>query len=124
MTPATRPLGTGIALAITVGVFYVLCTLIWVLAARAVRELYERPVPRHGLQQHGSTAAVRLARVSRRAGRAEWVGAARGDVLRLVAKSIDRLTSTRFPEELMNHDLCQHDAEPTPFWRKIGRAHV
>ena len=32
MTPATRPIGTGIALAITVGVFYALCTLIWVLA--------------------------------------------------------------------------------------------
>ena len=32
MTPATRPIDTGIALAITVGVFYALCTLIWVLA--------------------------------------------------------------------------------------------
>ena len=32
MTPTTRPIGTGIALAITVGVFYALCTLIWVLA--------------------------------------------------------------------------------------------
>jgi hypothetical protein len=32
MTPATRPFGTGIAFAITVGVFYALCTLAWVLA--------------------------------------------------------------------------------------------
>ncbi len=27
-----KPLGTGIALAITVGVFYALCTLIWTMA--------------------------------------------------------------------------------------------
>ena len=32
MTPASRPLRTGIALAVTVGVFYALCTLLWVLA--------------------------------------------------------------------------------------------
>ena len=32
MTPAARPFGTGIALAVTVGAFYALCTLAWVLA--------------------------------------------------------------------------------------------
>ncbi len=32
MAPAARPFSTGIALAITVGVFYALCTLLWVLA--------------------------------------------------------------------------------------------
>ena len=32
MAPASRPLRTGIALAVTVGVFYALCTLLWVLA--------------------------------------------------------------------------------------------
>ena len=31
MTPATRPFGTGVALSVTVGAFYILCTLIWVL---------------------------------------------------------------------------------------------
>ena len=32
MAPAARPVSTGIALAVTVGVFYALCTLAWVLA--------------------------------------------------------------------------------------------
>jgi len=32
MAPAARPFSTGIALAVTVGVFYALCTLAWVLA--------------------------------------------------------------------------------------------
>ncbi|WP_454909477.1 DUF5676 family membrane protein [Variovorax gossypii] len=32
MTPVARPFSTGIALAGTVGVFYALCTLVWVLA--------------------------------------------------------------------------------------------
>ncbi len=32
MAPAARPFSTGIALAVTVGVFYALCTLLWVLA--------------------------------------------------------------------------------------------
>ena len=32
MAPIARPFCTGIALAITVGVFYALCTLLWVLA--------------------------------------------------------------------------------------------
>ena len=32
MAPVVRPIGTGIALAITVGVFYALCTLIWAAA--------------------------------------------------------------------------------------------
>ena len=34
MTPIARPFATGIALAVTVGVFYALCTLLWVLAPR------------------------------------------------------------------------------------------
>ena len=33
MASAARPFSTGIALAVTVGVFYALCTLLWVLAA-------------------------------------------------------------------------------------------
>jgi len=32
MASVTRPFNTGIALAATVGVFYALCTLLWVLA--------------------------------------------------------------------------------------------
>ena len=32
MATAARPVSTGIALAVTVGVFYALCTLLWVLA--------------------------------------------------------------------------------------------
>jgi 2TM family of unknown function (DUF5676) len=32
MAPVIRPFGTGIACAVTVGIFYALCTLIWVLA--------------------------------------------------------------------------------------------
>ena len=32
MAPAARPFSTGIALAVTVAVFYALCTLAWVLA--------------------------------------------------------------------------------------------
>ena len=32
MALAARPFSTGIALAVTVGVFYALCTLAWVLA--------------------------------------------------------------------------------------------
>lgn len=32
MAPAARPVSTGIALAVTVGVFYALCALAWVLA--------------------------------------------------------------------------------------------
>ena len=32
MAPAARAVSTGIALAVTVGVLYALCTLIWVLA--------------------------------------------------------------------------------------------
>ena len=32
MAPASRPFRTGIALAVSVGVFYGLCTLLWVLA--------------------------------------------------------------------------------------------
>lgn len=32
MTTAARPFSTGIALAVTVGVFYALCTVLWVLA--------------------------------------------------------------------------------------------
>ena len=32
MTRAARPSSTGIALAVTVGVFYAVCTLLWVLA--------------------------------------------------------------------------------------------
>ncbi len=32
MTSAARPVSTGIALAATVGVFYALCALLWVLA--------------------------------------------------------------------------------------------
>ena len=32
MAPAVRPVSTGIALAVTVGVFYALCALAWVLA--------------------------------------------------------------------------------------------
>ena len=32
MAPVLRPLGTGLALAITVGLFYALCTLVWALA--------------------------------------------------------------------------------------------
>ena len=32
MAPAARVVSTGIALAVTVGVLYALCTLIWVLA--------------------------------------------------------------------------------------------
>ena len=32
MAPAARPVSTGIALAVTVGVFYTLCALAWVLA--------------------------------------------------------------------------------------------
>ena len=32
MTYAARPVSTGIALAATVGVFYALCALLWVLA--------------------------------------------------------------------------------------------
>ena len=32
MAAAARPFSTGIALAVTVGVFYALCTLAWVLA--------------------------------------------------------------------------------------------
>ena len=32
MTLAARPFSTGIALAVTVGVAYTLCTLLWVLA--------------------------------------------------------------------------------------------
>ena len=32
MAPTTRPFSTGIALAVTVGVFYAMCTLAWVLA--------------------------------------------------------------------------------------------
>ena len=32
MAPDSRPFRTGIALAVTVGVFYGLCTLLWVLA--------------------------------------------------------------------------------------------
>ncbi len=33
MTPVIRPVGTGPALAITVGLFYALCALIWALAS-------------------------------------------------------------------------------------------
>ena len=32
MAPVIRPLRTGLALAITVGLFYALCTLVWALA--------------------------------------------------------------------------------------------
>ena len=32
MPCVARPVSTGIALAVTVGVFYALCTLVWVLA--------------------------------------------------------------------------------------------
>lgn len=32
MTPVFRPFSTGIALAITVGLFYALCALVWALA--------------------------------------------------------------------------------------------
>ena len=32
MTPTSRPFSTGIALAITVGLFYALCALVWALA--------------------------------------------------------------------------------------------
>ena len=32
MTPVFRPFSTGIALAITVGLFYALCALIWAVA--------------------------------------------------------------------------------------------
>ena len=32
MTPLIRPFGTGLALAITVAVFYALCALVWALA--------------------------------------------------------------------------------------------
>ena len=32
MAPAARPVSTGIALAVTVGVFYAMCALAWVLA--------------------------------------------------------------------------------------------
>ena len=32
MAPAARPVSTGIALAVTVGVFYALCALAWELA--------------------------------------------------------------------------------------------
>lgn len=32
MAPVARPLSTGIALAVTVGLFYALCTLVWALA--------------------------------------------------------------------------------------------
>jgi hypothetical protein len=32
MAPAIRPFSVGIALAVTVGLFYALCTLVWVLA--------------------------------------------------------------------------------------------
>ena len=32
MAPIARPFSTGIALAVTVGVFYALCTLLWLLA--------------------------------------------------------------------------------------------
>ena len=31
-TPASRPLRTGIALSVTVAVFYALCTLVWLVA--------------------------------------------------------------------------------------------
>ena len=35
MVPINRPVGTGIALAIAVGVFYALCTLAWLSAPGA-----------------------------------------------------------------------------------------
>ena len=57
------PLRTGLALAITVGLFYTLRALIWAVAPGPFLSFMSNRVPRHGLQQHGPAAAVRMAGV-------------------------------------------------------------
>lgn len=55
------PLPTGIALAVTVGVFYALCALVWALAPGPFLGLHEQALSWHELQPHGSAPSIRWA---------------------------------------------------------------
>jgi hypothetical protein len=56
------PIRTGVALAVTVWLFYVLCALIWVLAPGQFLSFMNNHVPWHGLHPYGEARCVRVVR--------------------------------------------------------------
>ena len=90
------PLRTGFALAITVGLFYALCALVWALAPAPFLGFMNSHVPWHGLQHHGAASAIRMAGIPDGAPRTEHLDLFCRCFLCVVVPSIDTLINSRF----------------------------